>query len=252
MTIERIWPCKDNLNEYLLKYPEHKQRYDFVCRLINNLDCADISCGAGYGSYLMGAFARSVDGFDVDRLALSHAKNNFIRDNVTFDNLKNIGNRKYDVISSIETIEHMNSNDGDIFLKKLHNALKKDGILIITTPLNLTKYKDNVTKYHIREYSDTEFKAKLEKSGFYINEWYGQSCLVSERLNKEIMGVSFLKIINTGMHRLIPKKIRNYLSKIILKKENKKVLNTFNIKKNDLKGAFSQIAICSLTPNREK
>jgi len=246
MTIERIWPSKENLDDHLLEYPEHKQRYDFVCKFIKGLDCADISCGAGYGAHLMGKYAHTVDGFDVDTTALSHAKDNFESDNVFFYNIEKLGYKEYDVISSIETIEHMNSSAGDDFLNRLSYSLKENGILIITTPLNETKYKKNVTDYHIREYSNDEFKTKLINNGFRINEWYGQSCLVSERINKEFMGVSVLKIINTGVHRLIPKKIRAYFSNIILKKESKEILNTYRIKKNKLSSAFSQIAICSL------
>ena len=39
---------------------------------------------------------------------------------------------------------------------------------------------ENVTEFHIREYNNPELREKLQRAGFYIEKWYGQSNLVSE------------------------------------------------------------------------
>ena len=246
MTTERLWPTRNNLDDYLNNYPEHKQRYELVSGLIGNLECADVSCGAGYGSYIMGSNAKSVKGFDVSSEALEYANKHFLRKNVSFHNIERLESQKFEFIASLETIEHMSEVDGDIFLKKIANSMNSSSILIISTPLNDTKYKENVTKFHIREYSNHEFKLKLLNSGFNIKKWYGQSNIVSERLSKEVMSISMLKILNTGLHRLIPSILRRQLSKFLLKKNSSKVNPACKLIENNLNGAFCQIAICQL------
>jgi len=246
MTTERIWPKQSNLEEYLKEYPEHKQRYLLASRHSKGSNCADISCGAGYGSYILGEFANSVIGYDLSSEALKHAESNFTRENVSFKNINELKNIKFDLVVSLETLEHMSEKDGDEFLRKIAISIKSNGKLIISTPLNETQYKENVTKYHIREYSNEEFKKKLESIGFYIEQWLGQSNIVSERVSKEIMGISILKLLNTGLHRLLPKIIRKQLSKLLLNKNSDKSNPPSKIKENNLNGAFCQIAICRL------
>lgn len=246
MKTERIWPTRNNLNDYLNDYPEHRQRYDLVSGLISNLDCADVSCGAGYGAYLMGTTAKSVKGFDISLEALDYANNHFLRKNVSFHNIERLESQKFEFIASFETIEHMSEKDGDKFLKKIASSMNPNSKLIISTPLNETKYKENVTEFHIREYSNHEFKSKLQNNGFNIEKWYGQSNIVSERLSKEVMSISMIKILNTGLHRLIPSIVRRQLSKFLLKKNPDKVNPPCKLIENNLNGAFCQIAICQL------
>nr|WP_172632601.1 methyltransferase domain-containing protein [Methanotorris igneus] len=72
---------------------------------------------------------------DIDKERISQLKNkgyNVIYDDVQkFENLKKL-NKKFDVIVAGEIIEHL-ENPG-LFLDKVKEFLKEDGILIITTP----------------------------------------------------------------------------------------------------------------------
>lgn len=246
MNLERIWPVKENLEVYLDDYPEHRIRYELINELIKDSECADISCGAGYGTYLMSSKAKFVHGFDVSEEALEYARNNFLEQNTEFSHIDALKDKKFDFVSSVETLEHMSEEEGDIFLKTLKEALRDDGVLFITTPLNNTPYKDNVTPYHIREYSEEEFKMKLQKNGFVVEKFFGLSNDVSENMNSKIFGVSPLSIIKTGLHRLIPKPIRNILSGFILKKGHVNTLKNCKIVEQNLNNAFCQIAICKL------
>ena len=182
---ERIWPTLQNLDKYLLDTPEHKQRYDLACDFILGLECADVSCGAGYGSFMLSNAAKKVIGYDVSKEALIHAKKYFQTDKVQFDHLDEFHSKKFDAIISFETLEHMDEKQGDSFLANICNNLKSEGTLIISTPLNETKYRENVTKFHIREYSNQEFKLKLENAGFTIDKWFGQSNSVSKKMSKK-------------------------------------------------------------------
>ena len=162
--IERITPTNYNLYNFFKKFPDHKQRYDFAINFLNkDMDVADIACGVGYGSFLMHRYCKSIKGFDISDEAIAHAKKNFKMDNIEFYNClyNDIVNYKFDFICSFETIEHMDEESGDFFLQKIAKSLKPKGILLISTPINKSKIKTNVTPYHIREYDDIEFKQKL-------------------------------------------------------------------------------------------
>jgi|TARA_B110000008_G_C16956390_1_gene558389 SAM-dependent methyltransferase len=246
MSLERIWPVRDNLQDYLQDFPEHLQRYDLIADYIEGLDCADISCGVGYGAYLMGKLAKSVKGFDIAEEALVHAGKNFTSNNVSFHHLNELEDQKFQFISSIETLEHMSEVEGDKFLQKIHHALLPNGTLLISTPLNETQYKEHTTEFHIREYSFQEFKNKLETNGFSIENIYGISNTVSIRLASTKLGFSLMGILNTGLHRIIPTSIRKTIAKILLKKDSEGVADSCTLTQDSLHGAFCQIAICSI------
>ena len=247
MNVERIKPTRDDLYSYLKDYPEHQLRYDLIIKHTSGMDCADISCGVGYGTYMIGKLANSVKGYDVSKEALEYANKNFIRDNVSFNALADLGNEKFEFISSIETLEHMSESDGDEFLQKILNAMNPNGTLQISTPLNETKYKDHTTEFHIREYSQQEFKEKLENNGFRIEKVYGISNIVSERLSSNVMGFSLRSILNTGAHRIIPRSLRKIIATSILKKDAvDEISSSCSLNEDSLDGAFCQIAICKL------
>ena len=219
MNLERIKPTRENLYSYLEGYPEHQLRYDLITEHTSGIDCADISCGVGYGTFIIGKLANSVKGYDVSSEALEYANKNFTRDNVSFHALADLGDEKFEFISSIETLEHMSESDGDEFLQKILNALNPNGTLLISTPLNETKYKDHTTEFHIREYSHHEFKEKLENNGFCIEKVYGISNIVSKRLSSNLPMSSLRSILNTGAHRIIPQSLRKIIATSLLKKD---------------------------------
>jgi len=247
MNVERIKPTRENLYSYLEGYPEHQLRYDLITNHTSGKDCADISCGVGYGTYMIGKLANSVKGYDVSSEALEYANKNFTRDNVSFHALADLGDEKFEFISSIETLEHMSESDGDEFLQKILNAMNPNGTLLISTPLNETKYKDHTTEFHIREYSQQEFKEKLENNGFRIEKVYGISNIVSERLSSNVMGFSLRSILNTGAHRIIPQSLRKIIATSVLKKDAvDEISSSCSLNEDSLDGAFCQIAICKL------
>ena len=133
--IERIWPTLSTLDEFLEKYLDHSQRYDFAKPFVEGKQIADIACGAGYGSYLLADVAKSVTGFDVADDALRHARQHFSRDNVEFRHASTIGVDEFDVVISFETLEHMDEKDGDDFLVMLQalNYLKSSTNFMLST-----------------------------------------------------------------------------------------------------------------------
>ncbi len=206
---------------------------------------ADIACGAGYGSFIMGNVAAKVHGFDIDDKAILHAQKYFACDNVEFYNASLLGNDKFDVIVSFETIEHVTEDDGDEFLQSIQKALRPDGLLIISTPICRSDRRINVTPYHLREYNEDEFAAKLAANGFCVNRWYGQCNSYSEALANPIVGkISINMIIKSNVHRIVPKPLRHMIMNHFFGKHLETVNDTIQIVPDDLSRASVQIAIC--------
>ncbi len=246
---ERLWITQETIDEYLSEFPDHRQRYEFAKNYVRGKDIADIACGAGYGSFMLGDDAKSVMGFDISEEALAHASKYFSRPNLSFRHASKISESKFDVIISFETIEHMSEKDGDKFLQDLHSSLSSDGTLIISTPLNRfsLKHRINTTPYHLREYNEKEFARKLEVNGFKVERWFGQWNSVSETLAKPILpGLSLGGIVRSGAHRLLPNMIRRPITNLLLNNKIEQVNNSVRIIPDDLSGASIQIGVCRM------
>ena len=152
----------------------HYQRYMQALQLVGSvgknerwLDCA---CGSGYGTQLLAGFAESVVGYDINREALHYAKQHHEHEYCTF-----IGKREkllqytFDTVVSIETIEHMARDKAVPFLKMLHQILKENGVLAITTPLVPESNPQPTNPFHKYEYSYKEFVSILAEAHFHID-----------------------------------------------------------------------------------
>lgn len=156
-----------NLNE---KYKSiegaiHINRYLLAKELIKGKKVLDISCGEGYGSYLLAEWGASeVLGVDISSEAIKKAKSNFNLDNVNFkifdaQNLDKIKDNIFDLIVSFETIEHL--DNPELFLKEIKRVGKKDAIFIISCPNDYFYYPSDKESnpYHKRKYTFEEFKS---------------------------------------------------------------------------------------------
>jgi cyclopropane fatty-acyl-phospholipid synthase-like methyltransferase len=152
----------------------HFERYYQCIKLLEKigenemwLDCA---CGSGYGTNILSNFTKGIIGYDISKDAVEYANENYSTNNCKFTyDLNSIGNN-FDVIFSIETIEHMSKDNGVKFLNKLNSNLKDDGLFIITTPIVETTNNNPINIYHCLEYSDNDFQSLLGESGFSIME----------------------------------------------------------------------------------
>ena len=242
--LERISPNQKNLDEFFKLYPDHKQRYDFAIKMINpGTHIADMACGVGYGSWLMSRKAKSVVGIDISNEALAHARHNFMEENITFiHGDEYFYTSEFDAVISFETIEHMDENDGDAFLWKIKKSLKPNGILIMSTPINKTDNKINVSEFHIREYDDNEFPQKLADNGFEIIDMLGQGSPFHEKLYGIDGTGGFFKYIKLGVHRILPQSVRNFMKGILMGNPNDGLM----ISKENWRSAMIQIAVCKV------
>lgn len=152
----------------------HYQRYMKALQIVGSigknekwLDCA---CGSGYGSQLLSGFAEFVVGFDINQEALLYAKQHYGRDYCRFvSDREELLQYMFDVIISIETIEHMEREQAVPFLLMLRQVLKNNGVLVITTPLVPESNPMPSNVFHKYEYSYEEFTSIINEAGFHVD-----------------------------------------------------------------------------------
>ncbi|MCM8760803.1 MAG: methyltransferase domain-containing protein [Candidatus Omnitrophica bacterium] len=164
---------------------DHIARYKFAAKFVQGKRVLDIACGLGAGSMMLAqAGAAKVDGVDISEIYIMYARNHYKADNIEFtvaDICSFKSNIIYDVIVCYETIEHV--KDDEAALLNLGTLLRKNGLLIISTPNRIItapsakSIKDKPeNEFHVREYTANEFTSLLFKSGFTLskNNIYGQ------------------------------------------------------------------------------
>lgn len=164
---------------------DHLARYRFATRYVYNRYILDIACGTGYGTrMLLDGGATYVDGVDIDEEAISFAQETYGASQISYyteDICSFNHGRKYDVVVSFETIEHV--PDYSCTLSNLYNLLHDRGILIISSPNRLitsptaTSFKDKPDNtFHTHEFSIPELTAILAEHRFTVrrNNIFGQ------------------------------------------------------------------------------
>ena len=156
---------------------EHLKRYDFTFPFTKNKRVLDIACGTGYGVHLIKSKGEAlyVHGVDISDEAIKFARDKYKINGIDFfieDAQKFTTNplgELYDVITSFETIEHV--DDYEKTLNNFYNLLQPGGLLIISTPnrpvtspsTTLIMDKPN-NPFHVREFSSDEFQIIVQKN----------------------------------------------------------------------------------------
>jgi O-antigen biosynthesis protein len=127
-------PIRDNLKTLF----NHLGRYYYAIKKLDinkNDDVLDISCGQGYGSFILSLNANQVYGMDINRDFVKYAFNNFKKDNIIFLEYIEMGSiPNHNKCICIETIEHMNKEDIETFIDKL-----KCNQIFLTFPIGENK-----------------------------------------------------------------------------------------------------------------
>jgi ubiquinone/menaquinone biosynthesis C-methylase UbiE len=159
---------------------EHLHRYAMAMDLVKEKTVLDIACGEGYGTNLLAQHAAHVTGIDIDTSTVTKAKNKYTSNNIVFKtgSVLNIPaeDKKYDIITCFETLEHVSEHD--TVLKELKRVLIPGGILLISTPekLNYSDIPNYTNPYHKKELYGSEFKSLLIRF-FNFVRFYEQSSL---------------------------------------------------------------------------
>ncbi len=167
---------------------EHLHRYSAILKLVKDKVVVDAACGEGYGSYILAETAKQVFGVDIDQAAILFAQGKYLSNNIEYLNSSiqklPFETNSIDVVVSFETIEHVDKKIQRNFLDEIKRILKKDGILIISTP-DKASYSDKFNfknEYHIKEFYFTEFRSFL-KCWFNDIKIYNQGFEVLSLIN---------------------------------------------------------------------
>lgn len=139
----------------------HYRRYEFTKSLVEEGDVVgDFACGTGYGSIMLSEVANKVVSADINAQVIDHIKDLYKNvENVTFT-CEDIRALSYvdvfNLIVSLETIEHFEESDIQKVFKIYHTALKPGGKLIFSVP-------------YMQEDSEVAKRMGFHKT-FYINE----------------------------------------------------------------------------------
>lgn len=132
----------------IMDYPRHLlftlSRYKFVSRLVGEepkIKILELGCNEGVATSILAEFGHQVTGIDSDDEAIKWAKSNLEKKykNLIFYNDDFVGKLygKFDVVVSLDVIEHIPKEEESTFFKSVVNNLKVGGYCIIGTP-NIT------------------------------------------------------------------------------------------------------------------
>lgn len=140
----------------------------------------DVGSGSGTIGLYLSSLGFKVIGLDVSKHAVDRANASAqrldiqsISKYINIDFVRFSSNEKFDVIICFEVIEHLENDN--FAIQKLKEKLAPGGLLALSTPLKsaplskigLTrKFDRNVG--HLRRYSESEIKMKIENVGFTI------------------------------------------------------------------------------------
>jgi 2-polyprenyl-3-methyl-5-hydroxy-6-metoxy-1,4-benzoquinol methylase len=169
-----------DLDETSIFFTDHVSRYWWASEQAKDKDVLDCGCGKGYGSYILSQNAKHVIGIDLNEGSLAKARENFSKkSNLEFlkQNVYELGNlnKKFDLITTFEVIEHLPPDKVDDFINCLKNSLKAGGKLLLSTPNHdvVLKSRVNIPSFHINNLRATELR-QLLKRHFKNVEMLGQ------------------------------------------------------------------------------
>lgn len=184
-TGERMIP---EINRHDLIYAEHTLRYFFASQFAAGKIVLDVASGSGYGSRLLfDKGARRVVGVDISQEAVAYAKEKYEKPGIEFlvGDAESLPFRyqTFDLVISFETIEHV--QDCERFLQEIRRVLKKDGVVIFSTPNALVYPKGNI--FHIKEFTPVELTQLLRLHFRYVELLYQHSVLASYVLPESML-----------------------------------------------------------------
>ncbi len=161
---------------------EHLHRYAIAKKFTAGKIVLDLASGEGYGSALLASNALKVLGVDisdetVNAAVIKYKSNNLAFEQGSADKIPAEDNF-FDVVVSFETIEHHPYHDE--MMQEIKRVLKKDGLLIISTPdkyfySDMSNYKN---PFHVKELYLKDFQALINKY-FGFSNYFVQKCILN-------------------------------------------------------------------------
>jgi 2-polyprenyl-3-methyl-5-hydroxy-6-metoxy-1,4-benzoquinol methylase len=131
-------------------YSEHLIRYAIAMNYCGNMEILDVACGTGYGTKILDSVGKAWGG-DNNPESIQYAQEIYGLENIEIIDLEtqtilSVFNKKFDVIVSFETIEHL--ENPKYFLKNVREALAEDGLFIFSAPVqNRSPFHKHIYNY---------------------------------------------------------------------------------------------------------
>jgi 2-polyprenyl-3-methyl-5-hydroxy-6-metoxy-1,4-benzoquinol methylase len=163
------------INNSPRRFLHYLSYYKFAAKMIGqNKKVLDIGCNEGIGTWLIANMCGYAEGIDFDKEAIESAKSNF-QDfkNINFfyeDFFKFNEINSFDSIISFDVIEHILSENSDLFFSKVASLLTNNGMAIIGSPSEISQvYASEITKKgHVNIYSYEKLKNQMYKFFDYV------------------------------------------------------------------------------------
>lgn len=156
---------QNNLMQFLIRLA----RYKFVSRMTKKSDnVLEIGSGSGLGSIFIGQHCKSVTGIEIKQTEVEEARKINLRSNVKFHHMDffDLSSRtKYDLIVSLDVIEHLTYELGEKLISKTTRHIKQSGFLAIGSPsIYSYEYQSPLSKAsHVKCYDQQELVSLVEK-----------------------------------------------------------------------------------------
>ena len=122
----------------LLRFLIRLARYKFITRMIKPSDrVLEVGSGSGLGCIYLSQYCKHVTGIDVKTTEINEAKALNKRSNIEFlaqDFFDYAPDEKFDVIVSLDVIEHMPVDLGHKLIAHKSKLVKDNGLVIVGTP----------------------------------------------------------------------------------------------------------------------
>ena len=163
----------------------HVTRYEWVRDTFGATDrtAVDLGCGTGFGCAILAERMAAVVGVDFAAEGLAAATARHGSDTVTFvdadltapDLVDAIGGRRFDVVTSMETIEHLEDYVG--FAANAARATSPDGVCVIATPNRRMTYerypqRRHMDPSHVQEFTRLALEHVLAEPFATVELWY--------------------------------------------------------------------------------
>ncbi len=164
-------------------YGEHMVRYEGVRGIVKGKIVLDIASGSGYGTQLLAKEAKKIYGVDVSSDSIAYAEENYGGSNIEYivgDGEKiPLKDGSVDVVISFETIEHI--KDYKRFMSEVRRILKKDGLLVLSTPNDIEFAEGN--HFHLHEFEQKELEDLIHQYFAYTKSYYQGTWLYNALLD---------------------------------------------------------------------
>jgi len=165
LTPEYAELVQDNLLQLLVRLA----RYKFVARMVKKTDrVLEVGSGSGVGAIFVGQHCAHVTGIEVKSTEVDEARALNRRSNVDFqrvDLFELDDARRFDVVFSLDVIEHMPIERGEKFVAAMARHVQPAGMVVIGTPsIYSFDYQSPQSKAsHVKCYDQQELLALVDR-----------------------------------------------------------------------------------------